>query len=107
MLITTTPLIEGWEIKEYLGLVTSRVVAGTGFFKDIGASITDLIGGRSDVYQDELNSTTSETIELLVDETTKIGGNAVVGVRIDYGQKSGKGVQMFMVTATGTGFEVE
>lgn len=46
MIITTTPTIQGKEIKEYLGIATGEAITGANIVKDIFASITDLVGGR-------------------------------------------------------------
>lgn len=50
ILITTTSILQGYEIKEYLGLVTARLTIGTGIFIDFFASITDVLGGKSNAY---------------------------------------------------------
>ncbi len=47
MIITTTPNIEGQRIIEYLGLVTGEAIMGANVVRDIFASITDIVGGRS------------------------------------------------------------
>jgi uncharacterized protein YbjQ (UPF0145 family) len=46
MRITTTPNIEGKQIKEYLGIVTGEAVVGANLFKDLFAGIRDIVGGR-------------------------------------------------------------
>ena len=47
MIITTTPTIEGHQIKEYKGLVSGEVVFGMNFVKDFFAGLHDFFGGRS------------------------------------------------------------
>ena len=47
MILTTTPSIEGRAIVEYKGIVFGEVISGVNFFKDFGASIRNIIGGRS------------------------------------------------------------
>jgi uncharacterized protein YbjQ (UPF0145 family) len=54
MLITTTPNIEGKQIKEYLGIVTGEAVVGANLFRDFFAGIRDIVGGRSGAYEKEL-----------------------------------------------------
>jgi uncharacterized protein YbjQ (UPF0145 family) len=100
--VTTSPIIDGWTIDEYCGVVTSQVVAGTGFFSDLAASLSDLFGGRSGTYQRQLASLRSEAIEQLREQALRAGGNWVIGVRMDFDEISGKSKQMFMVTAQGT-----
>lgn len=100
--VTTTPTLEGWEIEEYLGPVFSHIVAGTGFFSDFAASFSDIFGGRSQTYQRQLSAINSEAIELLKNKASLMGGNLILGFRIDHDEISGKTKQMFMVTASGT-----
>jgi uncharacterized protein YbjQ (UPF0145 family) len=100
--VTTTPSLEGWKIEAYLGTVTSHVVAGTDMFTDMFASFSDLFGGRSKTYQRELGLLNDEATEQLREKAHLLGANWVIGMRIDHGEISGKGKQMFMVTAVGT-----
>ena len=47
MIVTTTPSVDGRQIADYLGIVTGEVIVGANLFRDMFASITDLVGGRS------------------------------------------------------------
>ena len=102
MIVTTTPTIEGFQIQEYFGTISSHVVAGTGFFHDFLASFSDFFGGRSSSYQSQLSSINEEAIDILKQKAISLGANSIVGLRIDHDQISGKNVQMFMITALGT-----
>lgn len=101
MIITTTPTIEGKQISEYKGLVFGEVVSGANIVRDFFASITDIIGGRSGVYESKLNASRQDALRELAQEAQKLGANAVVGVSIDY-QSMGGNKGMFIVVATGT-----
>lgn len=102
ILVTTTSNLQNCEINRYLGLVSARVVAGTGFLSDFIASFSDTFGGRSGTYQRQLQKINEEAIEILKEDASRRGANAVIGVRIDHDEISGKTKQMFMVTVTGT-----
>ena len=106
MIITTTPTIEGKRIKEYKGLVFGEVVSGANFIRDFFASITDVIGGRSGVYESKLNKSRQEALDELVEEARKVGANAVVGVSLEYQSMDGD-KSMFIVVATGTAVVAE
>ena len=43
MILTTTPTVEGRTIREYKGVVFGEVISGVNFFRDIAASIRDLV----------------------------------------------------------------
>ncbi|CTQ56910.1 hypothetical protein LP7551_05474 [Roseibium album] len=53
MLITTTNTVQGKDI-DYKGLVTGEAILGANLFKDIFAGIRDIVGGRSEAYEQEL-----------------------------------------------------
>lgn len=55
MLMTTTNTIEGRRILEYKGLVAGEAILGANLFKDLFASIRDIVGGRSSSYEKVLN----------------------------------------------------
>lgn len=65
MLMTTSNILEGYEIINYLGLITSVITTGTGFFVDLKASINDIIGGTSEAYNKELKLLNDKIIDSL------------------------------------------
>jgi uncharacterized protein YbjQ (UPF0145 family) len=100
--ITTTNDIHGWEIQSYLGVVSSHLIAGTGFFSDVAAGFTDVFGGRSGTYQRQLSSLYAEALGTLQKAAASRGGNWILGLSVDFDEISGKNMQMFLVRATGT-----
>ncbi len=51
MLLTTTPSVEGKIISNYLGIVCGEAIMGANIVRDLLASITDIVGGRSGAYE--------------------------------------------------------
>ncbi len=101
MIVTTTAVIEGHEVKEYLGVVVGEVIVGANIFRDLFASITDIVGGRSGKYEDVLARARKEALSEMKQETLALGGNAVVGVDLDY-EVLGQNGSMLMVSISGT-----
>ena len=101
MILTTTPTIEGRTIVEYKGIVFGEVISGVNFFKDFGAGIRNLIGGRSSSYEKELLEARRKALSELEERARLMGADAVVGIDIDY-EVLGEGGGMLMVTASGT-----
>ena len=101
MIVTTTHQLEGKKIEQYLGIVVGEAVMGANIFKDIFASIRDIVGGRSGAYEDEPIKARKIGFQELEQEALSIGANAVVGVDIDY-EVVGKGGSMLMVSISGT-----
>lgn len=99
MLITTTNVVEGRPIRQYLGLVAGEAIMGANVVRDIFASITDIVGGRSGAYEEKLAQAREIAIREMSDKAIRLGGDAVVGVDLDYEViRDG----MLMVTASGT-----
>ena len=108
MLVTTTPNIEGKRISQYYGLVSGEAILGANIFKDIFASITDIVGGRSGTYEKELRTAKDTAINEMCQQAQAMGANAVIGVDLDYETiGSGGHGNMLMVTASGTAVKVE
>ena len=97
MIITTTQQIEGKQIVEYKQIVFGEVVAGANFIRDFFASITDVIGGRSTVYERRLARAREDALEEIQEKAKALGANAVEINYTTVGVKS-----MFMVIASGT-----
>ena len=101
MILTTTPTIEGSTISEYRGIVTGEAIIGANIFKDFFAGIRDIVGGRSAAYESELRNAREIALAEMAEAAEQRGGNAVVGVDLDY-EVVGQGGSMLMVTASGT-----
>lgn len=101
MIVTTTPQIEGKKISQYLGIVTGEAIMGANLFKDLFASITDILGGRSGAYEKELIRAKDIALQELEERAKEKGANAVVGVDLDY-EVLGRDNSMLMVSASGT-----
>lgn len=104
MILTTTPGIEGQRITAYHGIVFGEVIIGTGFLRDISASISDMFGFRSDEYESVLVPARENAVYEMVQRAYEKDANAVVGIKIDYEVLGGN---MLMVAASGTAVTVE
>ena len=105
MIMTTTNSVEGKLIQQYYGVVIGEAVMGANLFKDLFASVRDIVGGRSGAYEDELTKARKIAFTELEREATLLGANAVVGIDIDYEVIGGKG-SMLMVSISGTAVRV-
>lgn len=101
MLVTTTNNLEGKKIEQYYGVVVGEAIMGANIFKDIFASIRDIVGGRSGSYEQELTRARKIAFTELTDEARMLGANAVIAVDVDYEVIGQKG-SMLMVSICGT-----
>lgn len=101
MLLSTTAVIEGRPVMEYLGVVTGETIIGANFVKDFFASIRDIVGGRSGSYEKVLREAKDTAMREMEERAALIGANAVIGIDIDY-ETMGQNGSMIMVTCSGT-----
>lgn len=102
MIVTTTPSIEGKSITAYHGVAVGEAILGANVFRDIFASITDIVGGRSGAYEKSLGKARDTALRELQERAQMAGANAVVGVDLDYEVIN----NMLMVSASGTAVTV-
>lgn len=104
MIATTTNDIEGYRVTGYYGIVFGEVITGINFLRDFGAGLRNIVGGRSQGYEEELTQARTEALREMEQRAGELGAHAVIGVDIDY-EVLGQG-NMLMVTASGTAVTV-
>jgi uncharacterized protein YbjQ (UPF0145 family) len=102
MIVTTTPSVEGYQIAEYLGIVTGEAILGANIVRDLFAGITDILGGRSGAYEQELAKARETALSEMEQRGADRGANAIVGVDLDYEVIN----NMLMVSASGTAVRI-
>jgi uncharacterized protein YbjQ (UPF0145 family) len=102
MIVTTTGNVEGRRIISYLGVVAGESIMGTNIFKDLFASIRDIVGGRSAAYEEEMGNARTHALAELEASAKRLGADAIVGVHLDTEAIGGDRRTLLMVSATGT-----
>jgi len=103
MIVTTTPSIEGRPIADYKGIVVGEAILGANVIRDVFAGITDILGGRSAAYEEELGKARQVALAEMEERAIAIGADAIVGVDLDYEVIN----NMLMVSASGTAVRLE
>jgi uncharacterized protein YbjQ (UPF0145 family) len=103
MIVTTTPSIEGKQVQQYMGIVTGEAIMGANVVRDVFARITDIVGGRSGAYEQELQKGREIALLEMEEQAEERGANAIVGVDLDY-EVVGSG--MLMISASGTAVKI-
>jgi uncharacterized protein YbjQ (UPF0145 family) len=101
MLMTTTSVVEGKPVSRYLGVVTGEAIIGANVFRDLFASVRDIVGGRSATYERGLAEAREVAMQEMPERAQQLGANAIIGIDVDYevmGQNNG----MLMVSVSGT-----
>lgn len=101
MLKTTTSVVDGRPIEEYLDVVVGEAILGANIFKDIFGAIRDIVGGRAGAYEQEMGKAREVAFAEMEARAQALGADGIVGIDIDYevvGQNGG----MMMVSVSGT-----
>lgn len=88
--VTTTFTIEGYRIKEYLGVVRGIIVRAPTISQGILGGLKSIVGGRIGAYTEMCEQARQQAYELLVDHATAIGANAIIGLRYDASEVASK-----------------
>ena len=105
--LTTETMLEGVRIKERKGVITAECAYGMNMFKDLFASVRNLVGGRSEAIQRTMRDARETVLSELKREAHRVGANAVIAVDLDYTQIGDKGWNMVMLVASGTAVVIE
>ena len=101
MIVTTTYNVEGRQISEYIRVVAGETVSGINMSRDLAAGFRNIVGGRSQAYEEEMINARENALAEMVQRAIELGAEGVVGVDIDY-VTMGSDNGMMMVSATGT-----
>jgi uncharacterized protein YbjQ (UPF0145 family) len=90
---------------QYLGVVNGEAVIGANIFRDMFASVRDVVGGRAGGYERALAGARDAAIEGLVEAAKELGANGVIGIDFDY-EVLGETNGMMMVAVSGTAIKL-
>jgi len=101
MLKTTTSVVDGKQIVEYLDIVVGEAILGANIIKDIFGAVRDFVGGRSAAYEQEMAKARETAFNEMENKAKLLGADGIVGIDIDYEVIGSKG-SMMMVCVSGT-----
>jgi uncharacterized protein YbjQ (UPF0145 family) len=82
-LITTAFTIDGYRVKQNLGVVRGIVVRSRSIFGTIGASLQTLFGGNITLFTELCEKTRKDSFELMVKHAEELDANSIIGFRYD------------------------
>lgn len=79
--VTTTPTVQGYQVKEYIGITRGIIVRTPNILEGIGGSIGKFLGGgQLSAFIGMCEKTRQEAYDAMINEALAMGANAVVGV---------------------------
>jgi uncharacterized protein YbjQ (UPF0145 family) len=91
----------GKQVTSYLGVVHGEAIIGANIFRDMFASVRDVVGGRAGGYERSLAKARDAALEDLIATAKERGAQGVVGIDFDY-EVLGETNGMLMVAVSGT-----
>ena len=82
-MITMAPALEGYAVRETLGVVRGIVVRSRSVFGTVGARLQTLVGGNITLLTELCERTRAEAFAEMVRHADAIGADALVCVRYD------------------------
>jgi uncharacterized protein YbjQ (UPF0145 family) len=82
-LITTAFTIDGYRVKQNLGVVRGIVVRSRSILGTLGATFQTFVGGNITLFTQLCEKTRKDSFELMVKHAEEIGANAIIGFRYD------------------------
>ena len=99
--IVPGPDVGGVRIEKFLGLVNGEAIIGANIFRDMFASVRDVVGGRAGGYERALAGARDAALEEMVAAAKELGADGIVGIDVDY-EVLGETNGMMMVAVSGT-----
>ena len=101
-LSTVVPQGEGGKrVAAFLGLVNGEAVIGANIFRDMFASVRDVVGGRAGSYERALAGARQAALQEAQAAAREMGADGIVGIDFDY-EVLGETNGMMLVSVTGT-----
>src|SRR6476661_7611965 len=107
MVVTTTFTIEGYRIKQYMGIVRGITVRSPTIAQGILGGLRTFIGRQIGSYTQMCEQTRQQAYDLLIDHARAVGANAIVGLRYDASEIGSKTSSATEVLCYGTAVTIE
>jgi len=82
-MVTTAFVLDGYRIKQNLGLVRGIIVRSRSIVGTIGASLQTIVGGNITLFTKLCEQTREHAFDLMLQHAAELGANAVIGMRYD------------------------
>ena len=80
---STTFTIDGYRIRQNLGVVRGIVVRSRNLFGTIGAGLQTLVGGDITIFTELCEKTRQDSFAMMTLHAAQLGANAVISFRYD------------------------
>ncbi|MES2309948.1 MAG: YbjQ family protein [Verrucomicrobiota bacterium] len=106
ILVTTTPLLDGYKIIKYLGIVRGIVVRSPTISQGFFGGLQSIFGGNVGSYTEMCEQARQEAYDLMLVHGRAMQANAIIGVQYDATEIGGQN-QSTEVLCYGTAVVIE
>jgi uncharacterized protein YbjQ (UPF0145 family) len=82
-MVTTAFELDGFHIKQNLGIVRGITVRSRSILGTLGGSLHTIVGGNITAFTNLCETARKEAFELMLQHAAQMGANAVIGMRYD------------------------
>ena len=101
-IIITTENIIDFAIESRITIVSAQCIFGINILKDMFSFVRDIVGGRVNSLENGLEEATQKILNELKQKAYILGGDAVIGVKIEHTYNNANSGSILSVFATGT-----
>jgi uncharacterized protein YbjQ (UPF0145 family) len=84
IVVTTTPSVQGYRVKEYRGMTRGIIVRTPNIFEGISGAVGMFLGGgQLSAYIEMCEKTRREAYDAMLVDARAMGANAIIGVAYD------------------------
>jgi len=83
MIVTTSTYLDGYKVKQQLGIVRGIIVRSRSIFGNLAGTLQTLVGGNITIYTELCERTRKDAYDLMMQHAQEIGANAVINMRYD------------------------
>jgi uncharacterized protein YbjQ (UPF0145 family) len=91
MFVTNTFGFEGYQIREYKGIVRGIIVRSPTIAQGILGGLKNIVGGQIGAYTEMCEQARQQAYDLMLEHARQMGANAIVGVRYDASEVVSRG----------------
>jgi len=82
-MVTTAFVLDGFRIKQNLGVVRGITVRSRSVLGTIGGALQTIVGGNITMFTELCEKARTEAFDLMVAHAAALGANAIIGMRYD------------------------
>ena len=84
IIVTTGPIVDGYRITSYQGLVSGEKVIGTGFLFSFEAGLADFLGDESQAYSNKMKEVKYAAMIQMLSAAYEKNVTAIIGISFQY-----------------------